>query len=136
MDGKKAGTRFSIQFNRTDPAHLRVSDILNGKERYEKAQYIVDAVLFYESRNGEPSDQRPAPLDEKLVESVVNRILLGREKRGAVVSAAAPAVSVPAGKEEHLPLPDSEIGFEDAVDSLGEDGFNAIAGALDMFRRK
>jgi hypothetical protein len=29
-----------------------------------------------------------------------------------------------------------EINFDGAMDSINEDGFNAIAGALDMFRKK
>jgi hypothetical protein len=37
MYGKKAETKFTIQFSRTDPAHLRTADILNRLERYRKA---------------------------------------------------------------------------------------------------
>ena len=132
MSGKKAGTRFSIQLSRTDPAHLRAADILNGKERYEKAQYIVDAVLYYERRGDMPEEQRPAVVDEKYIEAVVSRILRDREKDGAGTLPDA----APVGKAENISLPDAEINFDEAVEALGDDGFNAIAGALDMFRRK
>jgi len=46
MPYKKADARFSLQFNRTDPAHLQVIGILNRIGRRGKAQYIVDAVLY------------------------------------------------------------------------------------------
>jgi hypothetical protein len=31
---------------------------------------------------------------------------------------------------------DADVVFDEAVEALGEDGLGAIAGALDMFRRK
>jgi hypothetical protein len=62
--------------------------------------------------------------------------LWDRQESGA---AALPA-PVPVGKIESSPLyqppRDDEIIFDDAVEALGEDGFSAIAGALDMFRKK
>ena len=77
MADKKSGRRFTIQFNRKDPAHLRVSDILNGLEWRGKAQYVVNAVLYYINR--EPALQ----LDEKHIEEVVNRILRDSSYGGA-----------------------------------------------------
>ena len=50
-----------------------------------------------------------------------------------------PAVSS-VGEVEKIPHPDSdsavELNFDEAMEALGEDGFNAVANALDMFRRK
>jgi hypothetical protein len=54
------------------------------------------------------------------------------------VGTAAPAVSS-AGNDPGTispPQPTEEIIYSDAVEALGEDGLSAIAGALDMFRRK
>ena len=137
MCGKKTETRFTIKFSPKDPAHLQVADILNRQKQGDKAQYIVDAVLCYIKRDS-PEAQRPVCIDEKHIEAVVNRILQDRQESGAV-GLPAPT-SVPVGKVESSPLDqppqDDEIIFDDAVDALGEDGFNAIAGALDMFRRK
>lgn len=48
MCDKKNPSRFSIQFDTNNPEHGRVIEILTSKGR-NKAQYITDAVLFYES---------------------------------------------------------------------------------------
>jgi len=131
MDGKKADRRFSIQFSRMNPEHIQVAEILNRHKRYDKAQYIVNAVLHYENCDKVPEVQRPARFDEKIIEAVVNRIL---HDRGGVVAALTDSVSVKQTAE--LPLPAEEISFDDAMEALGEDGFNVIADALNMFRRK
>ena len=136
MADKKSDRKFTIQFKRTDPSHLQVADILNGLERFDKAQYVVNAVLHYINREDSPEPARPVRLDEKHIEAVVNRILRDRQESGAFVL----PVSVPAGKVESSPLrqppQDDEIIFDDSMETLGEEGFNAIAGALDMFRKK
>ena len=75
---KKAGTKFTIQFNQTDPAHLQVAELLNKQGHRGKAQYIVNAVLHYENCDETPDLKRPALIDEKVIEAVVNRILCDR----------------------------------------------------------
>ncbi|MCL1821160.1 MAG: hypothetical protein FWG36_10980 [Oscillospiraceae bacterium] len=129
MADKKSNRRFTVQFNRTDPAHRQVADILNRLEWRGKAQYIVNAVLYYINRG-----ERPA-FDEKHIEAIVNRILHDKNYSGA----GSLPVSAPAGSVEITPLSDSEsvveINFDEAMEALGEDGFSAVAGALDMFRK-
>ena len=134
MQDKKSETRFTIQFSRTDPAHLRVAGILNRLGRSFKAQYIADAVLFYESRE----DMRRPAFDEKYIGAVVNKILRDRENCGAGESpAAAPSVIVSAGQVvEPQPQAGADVAFDEAVEVLGEDGLGAIAGALELFRKK
>ncbi len=46
--GKKNPFVTTVGFNRHDPAHVEVAQFLNGMER-GKAQYIVDAVMAYQS---------------------------------------------------------------------------------------
>ena len=172
--GKKAETKFTFQFSRTDTAHLQVVDILNRLERGFKAQYIVDAVMHFINCDG----ARGRLIDEKHIEAVVHRLLREREGGGNVVlKTAVPVIgvkgvssqsdddhvaSVPAhtnGAGTHIasssagkskakkPNPASnpdvadeitydEATYDEAIETLGEDGFAAIAGALDMFRRK
>lgn len=125
---KKTENKFTIQFSRIDPAHLRVADIINRLERSFKAQYIADAVLYYESRK----TMRHQVSDERHIESVIRRILRDREESGAGILPAA----APAGQVEKSTEPTAEIHFDEAMEALGVDGFNAIAGALDMFRKK
>ena len=130
--GKKTSNRFTIQFRRTDPKHAQVVDLLNQRERFGKAQYIVDAVLHYEGCNVTTNSERPARFDEKAVEAVVRRILRGREDSSAGRQPGAASVN----QSEPPPQSAEEINFDDAVEALGEDGINAVAGALDMFRKK
>ena len=132
MADKMVDTRFTIQFSKTDPTHLQVAEILNQQGRRSKAQYLVNAVLHYENCDAMPDTQRPARVDEKVIEAVVNRILRDR----ADAAADAPIVPVPKDPAAMQSRPSEEINYDDALEALGEDGFNAVTGALDMFRRK
>jgi len=40
------------------------------------------------------------------------------------------------GKLKELIPDNEEISFDDALEALGEEGFNTVADALDMFRKK
>jgi hypothetical protein len=132
MGGKMAETRFTIQFSRTDPAHMRVAEILNRQGRRSKAQYIVNAVLHYENCGETPNMQRASELDIKVIEAVVNRILRDKEENGENKTNG-----VTASGEVNKPIPDTDdIIFDDVWETLGEEGFNAVTGALDMFRKK
>ena len=77
-----------------------------------------------------------AQIDEKHIEAVVSRILRGWSESGTGVL----PVSVPAGQADDPSLLtstiSSEIIYDDALETLGEDGYNAIASALDTFRKK
>ena len=133
MYGKKTESKFTIQFSRTDPAHLQVADILNRQERHGKARYIVEAVMHYRSCDGA---RQPVRVDEKHIEAVVSRILHDWREHGASNMLA----SVPAGGIDDSSLSTSDhadkITYNDAMDALGEDGYDAITSALDTFRKK
>ena len=133
MADKMAETRFTIQFSRTDPAHLQAAGILNRQGRRSKAQYIAAAVLHYESCGKTPNSKRPAAIpDEKVIEAVVNRILRDREENGAVTDKSA----VP-DKPVKIPVKQTtEIDYDEALEALGAKGINKIASALDSFRSK
>jgi len=120
---KKADARFSLQFNQTDPAHLQVAGILNRIGRRGKAQYIVDAVLFYESHGGVSDTKRMAPTDEKFIETVVKKTL----SYIGISPGAAPLGTV----TSQPPAEDIDV-----IEALGVDGIEAITSALDMFRKK
>jgi hypothetical protein len=133
MSGKIAETRFTIQFSRTDPSHLHVAEILNRQGRRSKAQYIVNAILYYENGGKTSEVQRPAAPDEKIIEAIVTRILRDREGSDADKPAA---LSAPSGQPEKTPQPAEEISFDDALEALEEAGLHAAADTLEMFRRK
>ncbi|MCL2772676.1 MAG: hypothetical protein FWD71_04930 [Oscillospiraceae bacterium] len=131
MSGKIVETRFTIQFSRTDPSHLQVVEILNRQGRRSKAQYIVNAVLHYKNCGETTNMQRTAEL-EKIIEVVVNRILRDREEsnKDKINDETTP------GKLKKQSPVTEEISFDDALESLGKNGFNVVADALDMFRKK
>jgi len=93
MADKKSDRRFTLQFNKKDPTHRQVADILNRLEWRGKAQYVVNAVLHYISRGDSPEVKRPA-LDERQIEAVVSRMLQDWRENGA----GALPVPSPAGQ--------------------------------------
>jgi hypothetical protein len=123
MSGKMLDTRFTIQFSQTDPAHLKVADILNQQGRRSKAQYIVNAIIHYTNCKETPNTQRSAELDEKHIETIVCRIL--QDKLPALASL---------NQTEALQSTE-DINADDIIGSFGENGLNAIAGAMDMFKK-
>jgi hypothetical protein len=128
-----AETRFTIQFSQTDPSHLHVAEILNRQGRRSKAQYIVNAVLHYENCGETPNIQRSVAFDEKFIEAVVNRILRDRAEAGTGDPPNSASVSQGGTTKRTFA---EEMSFDDAVEALGQDGFDAIVGALDLFRKK
>jgi len=118
VSDKKTGRKFTVQFSRTDRDHIKAAEILNQYERFDKARYIVNAILHYEECN----ERKPAKIDEKYIEAVVSRII--RENQAGGV------------KQSNNQQSFREINFDDAVESLGEDGLNDVANALNMFRKK
>ena len=101
MNGKKSETKFTIQFSREDPAHLRVADILNRQERHGKARYIVEAVTHFLSCDGA---RRTAFLDERHIEAVVSRML--RESGAGLAPVPSPAGMI----DDPAPLSVSSVG--------------------------
>jgi hypothetical protein len=134
MGGTLFATRFNIQFNRDNASHLKAAEILHRQDSRGKARYIAEAILHYESCEEARSGSRSARVDEKMIEAVVKRILRGMDAD----EAAKPAAH--AKQAEPMPMPAGEMSedsiFDEAMEAVGEDGFNAIAGALDMFRKK
>ena len=126
---KKAEEKFTIQFNRNNPEHLQAADILNRKERGGKAQYIVNAVLYYERHGGGSGIKHVALSDDKHIEEIVNRVLLNRGGGTDISPNAAPF-----NNASEQPRPVGGI-IGDDMETLGPDGIDAIADALAMFRK-
>ena len=138
MGDKALSKKVSIFLSMTDPLHLQAAEILSQQGYRGKAQYIVNAVLHYEGYTETPGARRPARFDEKVIEAVVNRILHDMEISTVGRSSEKPAdtsadATVGSG---HMPLPVEDISYDDALDELGEDGLEAVLGALEMFRRE
>ena len=118
VSDKKTGRKFTVQFSRTDRDHIKAAEILNQYERFDKARYIVNAILHYEECN----ERKPAKIDEKYIESIVNRIIRENQASGA--------------KQENVYKSFGEVNFDETMEAFGEDGLNDVANALDMFRKK
>lgn len=81
--GKKNAFVTTIGFNRNDPNHVAVAELLNGMKR-GKAQYLVNAVLAYQ--NGEnPGETGLAgqPLDYEKIRRFVLQVLEEHEQQGS-----------------------------------------------------
>jgi len=131
MLGKKAGTKFTIIMRDNDPRHLQAAEILNNLGYHGKAQYVVDAILQFANYNENTiikENHHTSRLDEKAVETIVNRLL--REKDS--ITTRTPTTDE--DQDEFSVMSTDEIDLENALDALSGDGFNAIADALEMFR--
>ena len=131
-DGKKTEGKFTIQFSQTDPAHLQATGILNSKERRGKAQYIVNAILYYESHGGALDRKPTMSLDEKSIEAIADRILYNRKDGNTGILPGA----APSGQASEQPRFDEDITSGDTIEALGTDGINAVISAMEMFRMK
>jgi hypothetical protein len=166
MGDKAFDLRFTIQFSRTDPAHLRAAEILNQQGRRSKAQYLVNAVLHYESCNERPNLQNASVFNEKIIEAVVRRFLREQAEADGGYPSRSPSTTVsPASASLVASEPDSvdsaesaadgeataqptpkkpaaqtplaeDIGYDEALETLGQEGFDTITGALIAFRNK
>jgi len=141
MKNKKDSKKFTIQFNQDNPLHIQVADILNGLNPRSKARFIADAILHYVSCDKAAEDNHPNQYNEMRVETIVKRML---QEMGASNKVAQPE-STPAILNNSSTLTSSEsssvinfddIDYEESVEVLSGDGFNAIADTLMAFRRK
>lgn len=78
---KKNPYIMTIGFKKEDPDHVYVAELLNSMGR-GKAQYIVKAVLAYQSRkqNGEIPQPTGLPLDYDIIRRIVLQVM--EEKEG------------------------------------------------------
>lgn len=97
--GKKNPYVFTIGFNKADPSHRVVVEILNEKGR-GMAQYITEAVLAYHP-GGEQTAWNMSDYDK--IAAIVNEILNKRmdegrmETTGGVRNISEPQVELPQG---------------------------------------
>lgn len=127
MAEKKNPGRFTIQFDLRDPQHNQVAQILEGQGRY-KARFITNAVMHYLHCPETPDIPQPAPVDKKLLETLVLEIL-GRhnEKNEPIESDTANSI-VKQPAEEHEP-------DEELQRLFGTEGMAMIANTLAAFQQ-
>ena len=93
MAAKKERGRFSLRFNISDPIHLATVELLEKQPDHGKAQYIANAVVFYNTHFADdPQPVRAAapPIDRTAIEAIVREILR-QEARDSEKPAGGPA---------------------------------------------
>ncbi len=121
--GKKNAFVTTIGFNKNDPAHVQVAEFLNGMER-GKAQYIVNAVLAYQSGGEAAGISAGQAVDYEQIRQFVLQVIREHERQEAPRNGAAGEPDRPDGAEEG----------EGAAFGFDEDALNGIMSSLEAFK--
>ncbi len=116
--GKKNPYVFTIGFDKSDPDHVYVTDLLNATDK--KAKLIVAAVLTYEGRTEKP-DVNVGNMEPELFRPIIQEII-----REEVRKALNMRETIEPNKEvqqevdlmEEEPLPVDEALFQNVVDAI------------------
>ena len=104
---RKERGRFSLRFNIGDPIHLATVELLEKQPDHGKAQYIANAVVFYDTHFADdPQPVRAAapPIDRTAIEAIVREILRQEARDSEKPAWAAPA-ACPAAETTTAPAP-------------------------------
>lgn len=123
MAAKKERGRFSLRFNISDPIHLATVELLEKQPDHGKAQYIANAVVFYNTHFADdPQPLRAAAaapaIDRAAIEAIVREILR-QEERHPEKPATAPA-ACPAAETTTAPTPQERTPEPEYAPDLGE----------------
>ena len=144
MTAKKERGRFSLRFNISDPIHLATVELLEKQPDHGKAQYIANAVVFYDTHFADdPQPLRAAAaapaIDRAAIEAIVREILL-QETRHSEKPAAAPA-ACPDAETTTAPVPQERTPEPEYVSELGEEPeaddaiLGLISSTMEAFRQ-
>lgn len=122
MAAKKERGRFSLRFNISDPIHLATVELLEKQPDHGKAQYIANAVVFYDTHFADdPQPLRAAApaIDRAAIEAIVREILR-QEARDSEKPAGAPA-ACPVEETTTAPAPQERTLEPEYAPELGEE---------------
>ena len=137
MAAKKERGRFSLRFNISDPIHLATVELLEKQPDHGKAQYIANAVVFYDTHFAD--DPQPLRAAAPAIEAIVREILL-QETRHSEKPAAAPA-ACPDAETTTAPVPQERTPEPEYVPELGEEPeaddaiLGLISSTMEAFRQ-
>lgn len=126
--GKKNPFVTTVGFNRHDPAHVEVAQFLNGMER-GKAQYIVDAVMAYQSggqTGGTVLSRTGRMADYEAIRKIVLQVMEERES-GAYGSNMAAAGAMETAQQ-------AETFGENGLTGLDDNALGGILQLLEAFK--
>ena len=134
MAEKKERGRFTLRFNCGDPIHEIAIDLLELQSPRTKAQYVANAVIYYnEHFSQEPQPLNAPSITREAVEAIVKEILRqeGMELSRMDIPSAACLEDIPvsAAKVAAEPTQDGEAEMDDMTRSL-------IADTLSAFRSR
>ena len=132
MAVKKERGRFSLRFNISDPIHLATVELLEKQPDHGKAQYIANAVVFYDTHFADdPQPLRAAApaIDRAAIEAIVREILLQETRHSE--KPAAPA-ACPDAETTTAPAPQERTPEPEYAPELGEavEADDAILGLI------
>lgn len=127
MNNKKIVHKFTIHFNRKDIGHNQVIELLNNQGRYGKAQYIVNAVLYYENaintgQSGLDRNSLHKFLNCHPLESITNNDIAQSKNQNSDKHNVEAGLSM------------ENIHNRNNDEALGDDSIYAITDVLDIFR--
>ena len=137
MAAKKERGRFSLRFNISDPIHLATVELLEKQPDHGKAQYIANAVVFYDTHFAD--DPQPLRAAAAAIETIVREILL-QETRQSEKPAAATA-ACPDAETTTAPAPQERTPEPEYVSELGEEPeaddaiLGLISSTMEAFRQ-
>ena len=141
MAAKKERGRFSLRFNISDPIHLATVELLEKQPDHGKAQYIANAVVFYDTHFADdPQPLRAAApaIDRAAIEAIVREIL--RQETRHSEKPAAPA-ACPDAETTTAPVPQERTPEPEYVSELGEEPeaddaiLGLISSTMEAFRQ-
>ena len=118
MAAKKERGRFSLRFNISDPIHLATVELLEKQPDHGKAQYIANAVVFYDTHFADdPQPLRAAApaIDRTAIEAIVREILLQETRHSE-----KPAAACPDAETTTAPAPQERTPETEYAPELGE----------------
>ncbi|MBM6895830.1 hypothetical protein H9X86_00380 [Pseudoflavonifractor capillosus] len=139
MAAKKERGRFSLRFNISDPIHLATVELLEKQPDHGKAQYIANAVVFYDTHFADdPQPLRAAApaIDRAAIEAIVREILLQETRHSE-----KPAAACPDAETTTAPVPQERTPEPEYVPELGEEPeaddaiLGLISSTMEAFRQ-
>ena len=115
----------TIGFKKDDPEHIYVAELLNSLGR-GKAQYIVKAILAYQSNTTGEAATQAVGLDYSAVRRIVLQVLEEQGKQYGSVTASKPV------QEEIV----EEVFEDDFLKNFDDDAIDGIMAAMAAFQEE
>ncbi len=136
MGEKKERGRFTLRFNEGDPIHEAAIGLLELQSPRTKAQYVANAVVYYNEHFGqEPQPLNASVISKEAVVAIVKEILwqegMGQEKAKEQAISTARLVEKPAAPM--MLSTAQEVGDDPEMDDRMR---SLIAGTLSAFRSR